>query len=220
MIRTLNVPVAIVVPLMVPVEVFKLMPVGSDPVVSDQLYGGVPAAAARVAEYGTPAVASGSDDVVIVSAGMIVNDRVLVAVCGVLAPSLTCTVKLNAPLVDGVPLNTPAEFSSRPVGNAPVVTDQLYGKTPPVALNDCEYPAVEVPEGSVGELVIVSVGSPPDPELILIERAFDADTLATLSLTRIVKLKVPATDGVPEISPLFAFKVSPVGIEPVGIDQL
>ncbi len=186
-IRMLNVPVAIVVPLMVPVEVFKLMPAGSDPVVSDQLYGGVPAAAARVAEYGTAAVASGSDDVVIVSAGIIVNDSVLVAVCGVLALSRTCTVKLKVPLAVGVPLKAPAEFSSKPVGNAPVVIDQLYGKTPPVAFKDCEYPTVDVPDGSVDELVIVGV-LPPDPESILIVRAFDADTLETLSVTRTVKL--------------------------------
>ena len=114
-IRMLYVPVAVVVPLMVPVEVFKLMPAGSDPAVSDQLYGGVPAAAARVAEYGTAAVASGSDDVVIVSAGTIVNDSVLVAVCGVLVLSLTCTVKIKVPLAVGVPLRTPRNSGASPL---------------------------------------------------------------------------------------------------------
>ena len=79
-IRILNVPVGIVVPLMFPVAASRTIPSGSDPFVIDQRYGGAPATAARATEYGTAAVISGSAEVPIVNAGTMVIESVFVAV--------------------------------------------------------------------------------------------------------------------------------------------
>jgi len=52
------------------------------------------------------------------------------------AESVTVTVKVNVPAADGVPEITPVdEFKVNPAGRLPVVTDQVYGVTPPVAAN-------------------------------------------------------------------------------------
>ena len=53
------------VPEIVPDVLFNVSPAGRLPEAIFHLYGGVPPVAASVAEYGTPTVASGSDDVVI-----------------------------------------------------------------------------------------------------------------------------------------------------------
>ena len=50
------------------------------------------------------------------------------------ALSVTVTVKLNVPGVVGEPVSAPvAAFSVTPGGNAPVVTDHVYGGVPPLA---------------------------------------------------------------------------------------
>ena len=73
----------------------------------------------------------GSVAVVMVNAAVIVmvNDWLAVA----LAASTTWMVKLNFPAAVGVPVRLPAALRVRPVGSAPVETDQVNGAVPPVA---------------------------------------------------------------------------------------
>ena len=63
--------------------------------------------------------------------------------------------------------------------------------------------------------MVVIVSGPP----IRIERGRDAMAPA-LSATRIVKLAVSETVGVPEIAPVLEFRLSPVGRFPEETDQL
>ncbi|MCW0415677.1 hypothetical protein NB689_001431 [Xanthomonas sacchari] len=48
--------------------------------------------------------------------------------------SVADTVKLKLPLPLGVPVSTPAELSSMPTGNVPVVIAKPYGAVPPLAV--------------------------------------------------------------------------------------
>jgi hypothetical protein len=48
------VPAASGVPLMMPVEAFKVSPAGRPPLTTDQLYGALPPVATRVCAYATP----------------------------------------------------------------------------------------------------------------------------------------------------------------------
>src|SRR6202453_1953180 len=131
-------PAAVGVPEITPVEAFSDSPAGSDPApgTTDQLYGAVPPVAASVAEYPAPTVAPGSTDVVTDSGASTVIDNGCVAVIAGLLESVTCTVKADLPAAVGVPEITPVEaFSDSPAGSdpAPGTTDQLYGAVPPVA---------------------------------------------------------------------------------------
>ena len=52
--------------------------------------------------------------------------------------SLTVIVKLDDPLLVGVPEMVPvADENDRPAGNSPEVIAQLYGEVPPVACKVC-----------------------------------------------------------------------------------
>jgi hypothetical protein len=49
--------------------------------------------------------------------------------------STTCAVKLNVPEVVGVPVMAPVEeFSVKPAGSEPLMMENVYGGTPPVAI--------------------------------------------------------------------------------------
>jgi hypothetical protein len=56
-----------------------------------------------------------------------------------LAPALsvTCTVKLDVPGAEGVPVMLPEALSDSPAGSAPAVTAQLIGGVPPLADRVC-----------------------------------------------------------------------------------
>src|SRR3977135_798014 len=92
----LNVPAAVGTPAIVPEEPLSARPGGTDPLESDQEYGGVPPDAANVRLYELVIVAGGRGaDVVIFNCGATVIDKELVAVT--CEESLTCTLKLNVP---------------------------------------------------------------------------------------------------------------------------
>jgi hypothetical protein len=78
-----------------------------------------------------------------------------VAVQAVLLLSVTVTVKVDVPIVVGVPEISPAELNDNPAGKLPVVTANVYGLVPPVATTDWLYPTVCEPFGNV---VVVIVG--------------------------------------------------------------
>ena len=89
----------------------RLSPAGSDPLVTDHVYGGVPPVALSACEYAAPTVPAANDDVVILkAAALIVNDRAAVADADAL--SVTFTVKLDEPAAVGVPdIVLPARLS-------------------------------------------------------------------------------------------------------------
>ena len=77
-----------------------------------------------------------SDEVVTLrGGGLMVNDSEAVAEPDAL--SLTRTVKLLDPAVEGVPEMVPL-VRLKPAGSDPPVNDQVYGGVPPEAVRDCE----------------------------------------------------------------------------------
>jgi len=74
-------------------------------------------------------VPCGSEVVLITSCAgagaAIVIVNVPVAVCGVAAESFTCTVNVQDPALDGMPLIAPEEASESPAGSEPEVTLQV-----------------------------------------------------------------------------------------------
>ena len=86
-----------------------------------------------------------------------------VSVAGVLAESLTCTVKLAvAAGPAGVPEITPAELRDRPSGRAPALTLNVFVPWPPVAVTVSLYAAPITPSFTVVE-VMLSGPPPPSP---------------------------------------------------------
>lgn len=117
------------VPVMAPVAAFSDSPAGNVPLASDQAYGVVPPDAVSVAEYATPTCPFGSEAVVMTGpvAGPMLNDRVVVLVCGGVAASVTLKAGYTLPRAVGVPVTAPvAAFSDNPGGNVlPPASDQL-----------------------------------------------------------------------------------------------
>jgi hypothetical protein len=132
---------AVGVPVMAPVEAFSDNPAGNVPLVSDQAYGVVPPDAVSLAEYATPTCPFGSDVVVLVSVlGAMVSVIATDALCAGLLESVTVKVS-GAPDIAavGVPVMAPVEaFSDNPAGSVPLVSDQVYGFVPPVAVRFAE----------------------------------------------------------------------------------
>jgi hypothetical protein len=81
------------VPLSRPVEEFRVTPAGKDPAATDQVYGAVPPAAVKVAEYATPTCPFGMEAVAIETefgfAAATVTVSSFVAVCAVELESFT-----------------------------------------------------------------------------------------------------------------------------------
>ena len=79
--------------------------------------------------------------------------RFAVAVFAGALESATRTVKDTVPAAVGVPLICPAPLSVNPFGNAPALTDQLYGVVPPLAATVAEYAPLTCPPA---KLVVVT----------------------------------------------------------------
>ena len=119
-------------------------------------------------------------------------------------------VKLNVPADVGVPVMAPVvPFKLKPIGNVPLATAHVIGIVP-VALSVWLYALFTVPSGKD---TVVIVGGAAMTTL----RAFVTFPAEFVALTE--KLNVPIVVGVPEITPVFAFKLSPAGSVPVAIDQ-
>ena len=132
-----------------------MRPAGSAPDAIDHVYGEAPPLRRTVCEYDTPTTPAGSGEDVVMANGLMGNVNTWLAV----AKLASVTVASNAapPAVVGVPLITQAEEMERPGGNAPRLTDQEYGETPPVAERLCEYGRPTAPEGNVDEVSLSEV---------------------------------------------------------------
>jgi len=140
-----------------------------------------------------------------VAAATTVRPKVCVAV--VEALSATRTVKLYVPAVVGVPVIAPALESASPGGRVPDVIVQVYGETPPLAVSVCEYVPLVNPDTRGEDVVIVSGGG------LIVRLKVWVATLEAESVTRTVKLYVPAPVGVPVIAPALE-SASPAGRAP------
>lgn len=133
------------------------------------------------------------------------------AVAGVDAESFTWIVKLELPAALGVPEITPLlPARLRPPGSEPEATLHVYGGVPPEAWRFAEYAVLVDPCGRA--LVVMASGCGPDVEIVMLSCFVAALLLASTTLT--VKDEVPDAVGVPEIAPLLAVSVKPVGNEP------
>ena len=99
------------------------------------------------------------------------------------------------PFVVGVPLRTPALFNVIPVGNVPLLNDQVSGEVPPDAASVCEYAVFIVPPVNVALVVMLNALLATMSVKLLLPV-----TLA-LSVACTVMVFVPATVGVPLKTP-------------------
>src|SRR6266540_864479 len=113
----LHAPTRLGVPVIRPLPA-SVNPVGSEPLVLDQVYPGVPSVARSVAEYAWWNLPAGRLGVVMAGVGrMIRRSNRLVAVAP--SASVTCTVRVYAPSFVGVPPIAPLVDSVRPGARAP-----------------------------------------------------------------------------------------------------
>lgn len=218
----LDVPVDVGVPEITPVVAASVSPAGRLPDEIDHVYAGVPPVACIAAEYAVPSVAHGSDEDEIASGFVVepalaatVIDIVADAVNAGLLASLTVTVKLNAPLVAGVPPIMPPDEIERPPGNRPPVIDQAYGAVPPVALNAPVYDCPAVAPGNAVDAMANGAGvlrALPFTDIVKVAVADCAGEPESLTVTP--NENVPLAVGVPEIAPLDVARVSPAGSWP------
>jgi hypothetical protein len=116
------------VPLITPVEAFKVSPEGSAPPVTDQVIGMLPEAV-TVWEYAVPTSAAGRGELVVIAGAA---ETVRLKLFELLPTALVAaTVNVATPLALGIPLRTPVDaFKVSPFGSDPLVTDQAIGVVP------------------------------------------------------------------------------------------
>ena len=118
------------------------------------------------------------------------------------AEFVALTVKLYAFAVVGVPVIAPVvAFKLKPAGNAPLATAHVIGVVP-VALSVWLYALFTVPSGSVAVVIVGGAVMTMLRELV----PFPAEFVA---LTE--NVNVPIVVGVPDITPVDAFKLRPAG---------
>jgi hypothetical protein len=102
----------------------------------------------------------------------------------------------------------------RPVGRLPAVIDQPYGAIPPVACRRFAYVEPMVPDGRLEVVIPSGVGATTsESETVLVCEGFDESAIAA------VKLVMLTAVGVPEISPVVAERLTPLGSPPAVMDQ-
>ncbi len=131
----LEVPAAVGVPEICPVEVFNVSPAGSVPTEILHVTGAVPPLDATVAVYARFTSAAAKEVVVTESTGaLMVRLNDFVAVSGGLPESVTLNVRFAVPAVVGVPEIAPVDaLSDKPAGKVPALSAQVYGPTPPLS---------------------------------------------------------------------------------------
>jgi hypothetical protein len=150
-------------------------------------------------------VPAGSDEVVILNAGLTVSDSAFVA----LPPPLSAnrTVKGNGPAAEGVPLMTPVDAARlKPAGRVPADTVHVTGEIAPDAARVTEY---EEPATALGNVSVVIDGF----ELTVICKGCVSVSPAPSS-TFTVNGKVPRPVGLPLMVPPPLSKSPPGSVPP------
>ena len=128
-----DVPAVVGVPVIAPVDVFKLRPPGRLPLAIAHVIGVVPVAA-RVWLYAVPTVPAGKEAVVIVGATGAELMTMLSALVAFPALFVALTVKLKVAAVVGVPVIAPVDaFKLRPPGRLPLAIAHVIGVVPVAA---------------------------------------------------------------------------------------
>ena len=110
------------------------------------------------------------------------------------------------------PLITPVEaFKDNPVGKEPEVTENIFAPVPPVATTVAEYGVFCVSSGN--EAVVIDTAG-------LIVTVYSLKASAPPSVHFILNVKTPVALGVPLITPVVEFKLSPVGNAPESIENV
>ena len=154
----------------------------------------------------------GSVVVVIIGAIAVVPMVIVNALVSLPALLVAFTVKLNVPVVVGVPDIVPLVERVNPVGRLPFAIAQFMGVVP-VAVRVLLYAVPVMPSGSV---VVVMVGG-IITAFIVMDKAFVSFPALFVALA--VKLNVPAVVGVPDIIPV-AESDKPVGKLPTDTVQV
>jgi hypothetical protein len=164
---------------------FSVIPGGTLPAASDQLYGATPPVAARVRVAVTPPVTVLNVLVLTVSGGMTtVRVNGLVTVTAGTWLSVNCTVKLKVPPAVGMPVIAPVlALIVIPGGSPPAAMDQAYGLIPPVAASAL---LVDVPTVALVKLLVVMLSGVT--VTVRLKALVATAGVAWLSVTRAVKL--------------------------------
>jgi hypothetical protein len=164
-----------------------VIPDGSVPESSVQVYGGLPPLAPSVTLYANPTWAFGRDAVVTARAGA---PTLKVRLAEAVAPveSVTRTVSGKLPAVVGVPPSAPlVPVSEMPAGRLPAVIAHEYGAVPPVAAKVAVYANPTCPAGSEA-LVMARLEA-----IAMLKVAVPLPLPVSVSVT--LKLYVPACVG-------------------------
>ena len=110
------------------------MPAGRLPLLTDHAYGPVPPLTISVSEYAVFTSPNGGAGKLRAGAAMMISVVAWVALCPL--ASVTLIVKLDVPTAVGVPDRVPVdEPRVIPAGSVPLLTDQVYGAVPPLAVS-------------------------------------------------------------------------------------
>lgn len=153
-----------------------------------------------------------SELVVIVSAALTVKENCCVSDCD--NASVTRSVKVDVPVLVGVPEMIPAGLSVKFAGNEPMVRLQTSEPVPPAAVKVWLYGRPTVAPGR-GEVEVMFGGA---DGLIKMERDCVSACLV-VSVTRTVKADAPTAVGVPEMRPVWKLKPRFWGSEPAAMLQ-
>jgi hypothetical protein len=208
----------VAVPVIAPVALARVRPVGSAPEVIDQVCAPTPPLAASVVEYRVPAVPFGRLVVVMEIATPEIES--VSALLTLFAPWGNESVTLNVIDVVEVPVGVPviapvALASVRPAGSAPAVIDQVTGDVPPLEVRVAAYGAPAVPVGRL------EVARDSGAAFSVMPKASVA--ISAVGVSASVTLMIAASQdvfvGVPEMTPVVALRDSPAGNEPEATDQ-
>src|SRR5580658_8334926 len=199
---SVKVPEAVGVPLIAPVLVFSVKPLGRVPV-TEKVYGAVPPLMTGAGLFkATPTSPELTAGQVSSTSRAIVKGQVVAAV----TPLASFAWSVNVPEAVGVPLMAPVlVFSVRPLGRVPV-TEKVYGAIPPLTAGAGLFRATPAsPELTAGQVSARTVA------MVNGQVVTAATPLASFTWS----VKVPDAVGVPLMAPVLVFSVRPLGRVPV-----
>jgi hypothetical protein len=130
-----------------------------------------------------------------------------------LSESSTVTVKSEVPVAVGVPEITPVlALIDSPAGKLPLVMLQVYGCAPPAACTVEPYAVPTLPLGS--EVVVIARSA----SMVMLNAAVAVPAAESVTFT--VKVEVPTVVGVPEMTPVLAFRDNAADSAPALILQV